>query len=45
MNGKSGVFPSNFVKELGTTGDEHESNDTAAEETGNRLETRYRVAF
>ncbi|KAK5880489.1 hypothetical protein CesoFtcFv8_023511 [Champsocephalus esox] len=31
-NGKSGLFPSNFVKELDASGEEGESNDTAAEE-------------
>ncbi|TNM94600.1 hypothetical protein fugu_017359 [Takifugu bimaculatus] len=31
-NGKSGVFPSNFVKELDAAGDEQESNSTAADE-------------
>ena len=35
-NGKSGLFPSNFVKELDASGEEGESNDTAAEETGER---------
>ena len=34
INGKSGVFPSNFVKELDATGDELESNSTAADEGG-----------
>lgn len=33
-NGKSGVFPSNFVKELDAVGDEQESNSTAADEAG-----------
>lgn len=33
-NGKSGVFPSNFVKELDAAGDEQESNGTAADEAG-----------
>ncbi|KAM3861011.1 CD2-associated protein [Diretmus argenteus] len=33
MNGKSGLFPSNFVKELETTGEDSESNDTTADET------------
>lgn len=33
-NGKSGVFPSNFVKELDAAGDEQESNNTAADEAG-----------
>lgn len=34
INGKSGLFPSNFVKELDATGDEPESNCTAADEAG-----------
>ena len=34
FNGKSGLFPSNFVKELDATGEDGESNDTAADETG-----------
>lgn len=34
INGKSGVFPSNFVKELDAAGDEPESNSTAADEAG-----------
>lgn len=34
MNGKSGLFPSNFVKELDASGEDGESNDTAADETG-----------
>ncbi|XP_039637824.1 CD2-associated protein isoform X2 [Perca fluviatilis] len=33
LNGKSGLFPSNFVKELDATGEDGESNDTAADET------------
>ncbi|KAK5853322.1 hypothetical protein PBY51_007118 [Eleginops maclovinus] len=33
LNGKSGLFPSNFVKELDTSGEDMESNDTAVEET------------
>lgn len=33
-NGKSGVFPSNFVKELDAAGDDQESNSTAADEAG-----------
>ncbi|XP_070705400.1 CD2-associated protein isoform X2 [Pempheris klunzingeri] len=33
LNGKSGLFPSNFVKELDAVGEDGESNDTAAEET------------
>lgn len=33
-NSKSGLFPSNFVKELDATGEEAESNDTTADETG-----------
>lgn len=37
LNGKSGLFPSNFVKEVDATADEAESNDTAADETGKRL--------
>lgn len=34
LNGKSGLFPSNFVKELDATGEDIESNDTTADETG-----------
>ncbi len=34
LNGKSGLFPSNFVKELDATGEDGESNDTVADETG-----------
>lgn len=34
VNGKSGVFPSNFVKELDAAGDEPESNSAAADEAG-----------
>ncbi|XP_029352319.1 CD2-associated protein isoform X2 [Echeneis naucrates] len=30
LNGKSGLFPSNFVKELDATGEDGESNDAAA---------------
>uniref|UniRef100_A0A7N6BMD9 SH3 domain-containing protein n=1 Tax=Anabas testudineus TaxID=64144 RepID=A0A7N6BMD9_ANATE len=33
MNGKSGLFPSNFVKELDGTGEDGESNDNTTEET------------
>uniref|UniRef100_A0A671TZU7 Osteoclast-stimulating factor 1 n=1 Tax=Sparus aurata TaxID=8175 RepID=A0A671TZU7_SPAAU len=33
FNSKSGLFPSNFVKELDATGEEAESNDTTADET------------
>ncbi|MEQ2270781.1 hypothetical protein XENORESO_012694 [Xenotaenia resolanae] len=33
LNGKSGLFPSNFVKELETAGEEAEINDTAADKT------------
>ncbi|XP_028461082.1 CD2-associated protein [Perca flavescens] len=40
MNGKSGLFPSNFVKELDATGEDGESNDTAPDETdGNGMES------
>ncbi|XP_023203429.1 CD2-associated protein isoform X2 [Xiphophorus maculatus] len=31
LNGKSGLFPSNFVKELEAAGEEAEANDTAAD--------------
>lgn len=34
LNGNSGLFPSNFVKELDALGEDGESNDTAADETG-----------
>lgn len=34
LNGKSGLFPSNFVKELDATGEDADSNDMAADETG-----------
>ncbi|XP_076612788.1 CD2-associated protein [Chaetodon auriga] len=33
LAGKSGLFPSNFVKELDANGEDGESNDTAADET------------
>ncbi|XP_035860833.1 CD2-associated protein isoform X2 [Sander lucioperca] len=33
LNGKSGLFPSNFVKELDATGEDADSNDMAADET------------
>lgn len=36
LNNKSGLFPSNFVKELDPSGEDGESNDTAADETGRR---------
>ena len=36
LNGKSGLFPSNFVKELNSIGEDQESNDTATVETGKR---------
>lgn len=36
LNGKSGLFPSNFVKELDTAGEDGESNDTVADEPGKR---------
>lgn len=36
LNNKSGLFPSNFVKELDASGEDGESNDTAADETGRR---------
>ncbi|CAG13005.1 unnamed protein product [Tetraodon nigroviridis] len=40
INGKSGVFPSNFVKELDAAGEEPESNSTAADEAdGNIMDT------
>lgn len=35
FNGKSGLFPSNFVKELDAAGEEAETNNTAADKTGN----------
>lgn len=34
LNGKSGLFPSNFVKEMDAMGEDGESNDTAADELG-----------
>lgn len=34
FNGRTGVFPSNFVKELDAAGEEQESNSTAADEAG-----------
>lgn len=38
LNGKSGLFPSNFVKELEPMGDVGESNDTSrADDTGKNL--------
>lgn len=36
LNSKSGLFPSNFVKELDATGEDGESNDTPADEAGKR---------
>ncbi|XP_051816630.1 CD2-associated protein [Acanthochromis polyacanthus] len=33
LNGKSGLFPSNFVKELDPVGEDGESNDATADET------------
>ncbi|XP_054474869.1 CD2-associated protein isoform X2 [Anoplopoma fimbria] len=33
FNGKSGLFPSNFVKELDATGEDGDANDAAADET------------
>ncbi|KAM7367590.1 hypothetical protein PAMP_013876 [Pampus punctatissimus] len=33
FNGKQGLFPSNFVKELEATGEDGESNDTVVDET------------
>ncbi|CAJ1077614.1 CD2-associated protein isoform X2 [Xyrichtys novacula] len=33
LNGKTGLFPSNFVKELDSTGEDAETSDTAADET------------
>lgn len=34
MNGKSGLFPSNFVKELEASGEDGEPTDAVADETG-----------
>lgn len=34
FNSKSGLFPSNFVKELDPTKEDGDSNDTTADETG-----------
>lgn len=34
FNGKSGLFPSNFVKELEAPGEDGESADTLPDETG-----------
>lgn len=34
FNGKAGLFPSNFVKELDATKEDGESSDTTADETG-----------
>lgn len=42
LNGKSGLFPSNFVKELEASGEDGESTDTVADETG-REHTLYSV--
>uniref|UniRef100_A0A8C4NI29 Osteoclast-stimulating factor 1 n=1 Tax=Dicentrarchus labrax TaxID=13489 RepID=A0A8C4NI29_DICLA len=39
FNGKSGLFPSNFVKELDAAGEDAEPNDTAADETGKSAAT------
>lgn len=35
VNGKSGLFPSNFVEELEAAGEEPELNNTPANVTGN----------
>lgn len=40
-NGNSGLFPSNFVKELDSTGEDAESNDTVADETGEHSRVSY----
>lgn len=41
LNGKSGLFPSNFVKELDAAGEDGETNDTAAaDETGKGRRTK-----
>lgn len=34
MNGKAGLFPSNFVKELDAMAEDGDSNDTTVDETG-----------
>ncbi|XP_054617989.1 CD2-associated protein [Dunckerocampus dactyliophorus] len=40
LNGKSGLFPSNFVKEVDVTKDDGDSNDTTPDEAdGNGVET------
>uniref|UniRef100_A0A673BLA8 Osteoclast-stimulating factor 1 n=1 Tax=Sphaeramia orbicularis TaxID=375764 RepID=A0A673BLA8_9TELE len=39
LNGKSGLFPSNFVKELDAMGEDADSNDTAADETVDSVTT------
>lgn len=36
LNGKSGLFPSNFVKELEASGEDGEPTDTVADETGRK---------
>lgn len=36
LNGKSGLFPSNFVKELEASGEDGEPTDTVADETGGK---------
>lgn len=38
-NGKSGLFPSNFVEELETAGEEAEPKNTSANVTGNSTVT------
>lgn len=45
FNGKSGLFPSNFVKELDAMGEDGESNDTAADETGEAEATNNRASL
>lgn len=39
LNGKSGLFPSNFVKEVDATGEDGEIIDTPADETGEKQQT------
>lgn len=34
FNGKSGLFPSNFVKELDATGEDGDTGEGATDETG-----------
>ena len=45
FNGKSGLFPSNFVKEVDAIGEEGESNDSTSDGTGKKKETEIKQDF